>query len=651
MKTKPIIVSVLVSLLCSGGASFAINSLDATFNPGSGANNFVETTLVQPDGKILMCGTFTEVNGVSRGYIARLNPNGSVDTSFEAHPNYWVRHMALQSDGKIVIGGFFTSVEGVSRNRVARLNADGSLDTTFNTGTGCAGKIVPADPTDPFVFAVAVQADGRIVIGGNFTTYNGAAHSGVVRLNSNGSADSTFDVGSGVDSWVRTIALLPNGQVMLGGWFTSYDGQGFNRMVRLNANGTADTTFNPFFGDKTAIYTIARLGDGKYIVAGHSVNPDAPFKQEIVRLNHDGSFDTTFNSGGAGADEKVESVVLQPDGKIVMVGYFGRYNGVERRSIARLNADGSLDSTLIATSDNWLWTAALQSDGKILVCGGLSSINGISRNGIARLNASGTPSYLAEQAATGSLAAWYMNQTNLANAVTLLNGQSVDTAWRFAGAADFNDDGKHDFVWQHTDNRIAFWLMNGRTFTGYVPLYAAPPGWRLTGLGDLNRDNQQDLLLRHTDGRLAVWFMRATNVSGWAFLNSGRAVNTSWQVVGAKDMNSDGHADIVWHNTGRQTGVSFLNGTTTIGWSYVLEGQAGPVGWHVAAVGDLSGDGKADLIWQRTDGAIAVWFLSGTRVTGSAFFPTQPPNQNWKLVGLADFDLNGKNDFVWRYSP
>ncbi|MEO5804821.1 MAG: delta-60 repeat domain-containing protein [Verrucomicrobiota bacterium] len=377
---------VLVCFLATHLA--AQESLDTSFDPGTGANAFIESTVVQPNGKILVCGLFTSINGTPRKYIARLNSNGSVDPTFTANPNYWVRFMALQPDKKIIIGGFFTGVDAGVRNRVARLNEDGSLDTTFNPGTGCTGRIVEADPTDPFLFAIALQSDGKIIIGGNFTNFNGIARSGVARLNSDGSLDNTFNVGTGVNSWVRSILILPNDQILLSGWFENYNNRSHNRMVRLNPDGSDDTAFNPWFGYSTSVYSMSRQSDGKIVVGGHSVNTNAPFVQEVVRLLSDGSYDPTFNTGGAGANDKVESVIIQPDGKILIGGYFSFYNNVRLRGFARLNSDGSLDPTLNAGADNWIWTLALQNDGKILMCGAFSTINGVSRNGIARLNSS-----------------------------------------------------------------------------------------------------------------------------------------------------------------------------------------------------------------------------------------------------------------------
>lgn len=378
-------VALAVSLLAAVTPQTSAQSsrVDPTFDPGTGAEGgIVETVLPQRDGKVLVCGDFTSFNGVSQGYIARLNANGSVDRTFRAGPGYWVRHMALQSDGKIVIGGFFTNVDGVKRNRIARLNSDGSLDVTFDPGLGAETKIVEGDDKDPFVFAVAAQPDDKILIAGNFRTYNGTPSFGIARLNPDGSLDTSFKVGAGLNSWGRFLLLLPNDQILATGWFTSYDNHPYNRMVRLNSDGSADTTFNPNFGDKTAIYGAVLLPDGKLIAGGHSVNEQGLFHQEFARLNPDGTFDTSYLGR---SNEKTETYYLQPDGKLIIGGYFSMVNGVARNGLARLNADGTLDESFKAEADNFVWTIHGQNDGKLLVCGGFYHIDGIPRRGVARL--------------------------------------------------------------------------------------------------------------------------------------------------------------------------------------------------------------------------------------------------------------------------
>lgn len=381
---KKLLLGIFAATALAGSAFGDPTFVDPSFSPGAGGNGLIETVLPLPDGKVLVCGNFSTFNGVDRPNIARLNSNGSVDTSFNASPGYWVRHMTRQPDGKIIIGGFFTSVAGQSRNRIARLNADGSLDTTFNPGTGAVGTLgvsITGNP-DPFVFFTAVQGDGKILITGNFTNYNGTTIYGIARLNPNGSLDTSFNVGSGLNTWGRSIQVLSNGKILVTGWFDNYHNANHDRMVLINPDGTPDETFLPIIGSSTAVYTAALLPSGKYLAAGHSENVDGKFLQEIVRLNPDGSIDNTFVGS---VNDKVESLKVQSDGKIVIGGYFNVVDGQPRHNLARLNADGTLDASFLADTDNFVWTIALQGDGRILACGGFNTIDGQSRNGVARL--------------------------------------------------------------------------------------------------------------------------------------------------------------------------------------------------------------------------------------------------------------------------
>jgi uncharacterized delta-60 repeat protein len=370
---------VIVGQVAFGGL------LDSSFNIGTGANGLVEQVLQIPHGKILVCGNFTTFNGKDRGYIALLNNDGSVDESFNARPGYWVRHMTVQPDGKIVIGGYFKAVEGVSRNLIARLNPDGSLDTSFDPGSGAQVLIAGGidGNIDPFVFWTEVQPDGKILATGNFRNYNGESSMGIVRINPDGSRDTSFDVGGGLDSWGRVIKVLPNGQILLGGWFTSYHGQNRNRLVRINSDGTPDSNFNPFYGDKTAVYSIALRPDGKVITSGDSINPDGLFRQNVVVLNDDGSVDQSW---AGRTNDKTESLLLQDDGKLILTGYFTLLDDVRRPNIGRLNADGTLDDSFSVSVDNFIWTVTPAGTGKILVSGGFFNVDGESRNGVARLN-------------------------------------------------------------------------------------------------------------------------------------------------------------------------------------------------------------------------------------------------------------------------
>ena len=371
----------LLVLLCTVFVPRA-SVLDPVFNRGVGADNYVEQVLPLPDGKALISGMFTHYNGEDAPWLARLNEDGSLDHSFQHAVNFWVRHMIIQPDGKIVIGGAFSAVAGQSRNLIARLNADGSLDSSFDPGLGFEQKLVEGDPLPPYVFWTALQPDGKILATGSFAKFNGQTAHAMARLNPDGSLDSTFQMGAGFDSWGRSVRVLPNNEILFTGWMTSYNGFSCNRMVMMNPDGTPDSSFRPYFGDKTSIYCAALLPNGQMIASGHSKNEQGLFMRKILKLNPDGTEDTSFL---AHTDERTECVVIQPSGKILISGWFTSVDDTYRGRFARLNPDGSLDPTFVADADNFIWTIAPDYKGRILVSGGFSGIAGIPRVGVARL--------------------------------------------------------------------------------------------------------------------------------------------------------------------------------------------------------------------------------------------------------------------------
>ena len=357
-------------------------SLDATFIVGTGANSDVRATAIQSDQKIIIGGDFTSYNGTGRNYIARLNTSGSLDITFIGGSglNGYINATAIQSDGKIIIGGDFTSYNGTAINHIARLNTDGSLDTTFDVGTG----------TNAFVYTMAIQSDGKIIIGGNFNTYNGIGRNYIARLNTDGTLDVTFNIGTGT-SFVYTTAIQSDGKIIIGGVFTSYNGTAINRIARLNTDGSLDATFNVGTGANNIVYTTAIQSDGKIIIGGVFTSYNGTARNQIARLNTDGSLDATFIVG-TGFNGYVHTAAIQSDGKIIIGGNFNTYNGTASNYIARLNTDGSLDATFnIGTgTNNIVFTIAIQSDEKIIIGGVFTSYNGTARNQIARLNTGGS---------------------------------------------------------------------------------------------------------------------------------------------------------------------------------------------------------------------------------------------------------------------
>jgi uncharacterized delta-60 repeat protein len=358
-------------------------SLDAGFNPGTGANSYIKTIAIQSDGKIVIGGEFTSYTGTARNHIARLNTDGSLDASFNSGTgaNSDIYITAIQSDGKIIIGGNFTSYNGTARNSIARLDTDGSLDASFNPGTGA----------NSYIKTIAIQVDEKIIIGGNFTSYNETANSFIARVNTNGTLDAGFNPGIGANRYIETTAIQSDGKIIIGGGFTSYNGTARNRIARLNADGTLDAGFNPGTGANATIYTTTIQRDGKIIIGGGFTSYNETASPFIARLNTNGTLDAGFNPG-IGANSSVYTTSLQRDGKIIIGGQFTSYNGTAGNYIARLNTNGSLDAGFNpgTGANSSIYTTLIQSDGKIIIGGEFTSYNGTARNRIARLNTDGT---------------------------------------------------------------------------------------------------------------------------------------------------------------------------------------------------------------------------------------------------------------------
>ncbi|WP_164891157.1 T9SS type A sorting domain-containing protein [Botryobacter ruber] len=368
----------------------ADGSLDTSFNPGTGLNGNVRAIVVQPDGKIIIAGDFNFYNGATSNMIARLHPDGTLDTSFNPGGTGFgtdIYALALQSDNKIVVGGAFIAYKGVPRNRIVRLNADGSLDTTFDPGTGFSGD------DSPYVFSIVLQPDNRMVVGGRFTSFNGTSRSRIARLNADGSLDTSFNPGTGFDSNVNSIALQPDDKIVVGGVFTSFNGTSRNRITRLNADGSLDTSFNPGTGLDNQVTSVELQPDGKVVLVGNFTSFNGTSRTRIARLNTDGSLDTSFDPGTGftgGSFSFVFTVALQPNGKMVVGGAFTAFNGTTSNRIARLNDNGTRDVGGTGFDDGEVYPIVIQQDGKMVMGGNFTSFNGTTRHNITRLHPDGS---------------------------------------------------------------------------------------------------------------------------------------------------------------------------------------------------------------------------------------------------------------------
>ena len=474
----------------------ADGSLDASFNPGEGANAAVLALAMQADGKILIGGDFTRFNGVNLNHVGRLKGDGSFDASFAVGSgvNGTVRAIAVQPNGRIAIGGSFTS----PRSFLARFEADGRLDANLNdyhyynvdaivalpdnrivvggwnpvmiingyptdhnarvmtfqdNGVAANGRDFAGKPTDVLtltrrpdgkilcggsfrqtdemnpvyrsgvcllsellqvntgfapiigvagiVNSVQKQVDGKLVAGGEFNLVNGVPQTNIARLNIDGSLDVTFKPALVGTEPVSSLVLQTDGKVVTVA----------RSLSRLNSDGTKDTAFAYQTNTVQApVYALAIQSDGKIIAAGTSMEAR---KGGIIRINPDGTVDSSFNVGngipstflpsGQGMN-RINSLAIQPDGKILAAGAFQLFNNQARTNLVRLHQDGSVDVSFVLAAftafysryDAVLETVAVQSNGKIMVGGYFSKVGGRSCPSVARLNSDGSfdPSFI-----------------------------------------------------------------------------------------------------------------------------------------------------------------------------------------------------------------------------------------------------------------
>jgi len=359
--------------------------LDTTFNEGNyGPYDMVFIIKKQTDGKILIGGRFENYNNEDAGYIKRLNPDGTIDNTFFSGYTFddVVQAIELQGD-KILVGGVFQYYDpqdsNIQTRYMARLNSDGTLDGTFPTGNTFNGQ----------VRVITLQPDGKILVGGNFSGYNdgtgNVASRGLIRLNSDGTVDTSFNVGTGFENNqngnVYSIIVQDDGKIVVGGWFTVYNGNTAERIVRLNPDGSNDFTMgDPGFNNRVS--RIIQQPDGKFLCVGWFSEYSGNSYNHIIRFNTDGTVDTTFQDNNIDWGY-IQAIEILDTGKILIGGYYD--SGYVNFNM--LNSDGSISDDLnIVGGFNGQVNYILQQDHyKVLVGGWFNQYQGYDVNYLARL--------------------------------------------------------------------------------------------------------------------------------------------------------------------------------------------------------------------------------------------------------------------------
>ncbi len=385
-------------------ADFTESSGDVTWADGDMADKVVQIPVVA-DGNVDSSESFTvTLSGLTAGVL----PDGPVatvtlieagvnDPGFQTDNIGGPVHKVLPlPDGSTIVGGNFSFIQDSgyavyqNLNGIGRMLGNGAVDPAWGANGGSGGTGA--------VYGLARQPDGKILVAGSFTTMHGAARNRIARLNVDGSLDSSFNPGSGADNRVSAVLVQPDGKIVIGGRFTSFNGTSREYLARLNANGSLDTTFvGPDFGSSSGgrVNDLAMQPDGKILVAGNFYFSSGGDNDGLCRVTTTGSRDSSFSgivSGGVNPTQvyDVNTVAVQLDTKVVVGGSFTKFNGMARGGVARLSSTGVLDGGFAPVSSGTVNTLIVQNDGKIVVGGDFTTFNGVSRDRIARLNTTGT---------------------------------------------------------------------------------------------------------------------------------------------------------------------------------------------------------------------------------------------------------------------
>jgi len=438
-----------ISIVISSHEKFAIArptpdwSLDAGFNHTVYSSATVNAIALHNDGKILVGGhNIWNGTGLEFRYLGRLNPNGSSDLAFRADINAEVKCIEVLPDGKFLAGGVFSSAgtrgsTSRSREGLARFNIDGSLDLDFN------------DPKADFVYDIAMDGNGKILIGGWIDDVQGVPRSNVVRLDTDGILDNSYNPQFGPDGYTYAISPLPDGKVWMGGdGFMIVGSQRHVGLVRLNAAGVGQ----PFAKDVSPDRVVSKIvlqPDGKILMAGAFAFAGQQKHLQIARINPDSSHDDTFvDSTMVTASPtlgRILGIAVQPaDLKILVAGDIRSVNGITRTGLARFNPNGTLDESFnpTITGPGDLYAVAVQSDGKILFGGHYDTVNGVAKYGMTRLHPNGSL----------DLSFNFTTISQMSAIVPLANGQIL--AGGSGGMYRVNENGSLDLTFQNTVNSV-----------------------------------------------------------------------------------------------------------------------------------------------------------------------------------------------------
>ncbi|MEZ5427949.1 MAG: FG-GAP-like repeat-containing protein [Pyrinomonadaceae bacterium] len=632
-------------------------SVDPNFNVGGiGFQSMTPGSIwsidIQPDDKILIAGKFDTVNQISRPKMARLNPDSSLDSSFQLSVSgpgdrftsinsiYYVK---TQPDGKIIVSGNFVyTLNGTTKANLVRLDPDGSIDPTFVLNFNIANlyDVNLAGRNKPLLLG-----NSQILIGSSRAQSTGSPTI-PTRVNSNGTLDTSFNPNffGGHDLiYIYDIAVQPDGKILIGGKWHDPGGSPQNSfMARLNADGSTDQTFQISQTLNQQISAFLLLENGKILIAKGSYPILNAAQSDVQRLNSDGTPDNTFNAG-TGVDGAVNAMVILPTGKVLLGGRFTEYDGSARANLALINPDGSLDKTTYNVNHEVL-CMTLDKDGRLLIGGNFTTINvdggeQFTRSFVARLvdrshlgslrfdfDGDGKSDYAVYNPDNRVWSIFQSGNDTVAEVQFGLDGDKL-------APADYDGDGKADIAVYRPSTGIWYTLKSTEGFAAYrwgLPEDKPVPA-------DYDGDGKADIAVyRPSEGN---WYILQSSNLQLKALHFGLSGDIPLQ---STDFDADGIADVaVWRPS---EGIWYwLPSSLPAGqFRAVKFGQNGDI--PVAA--DFNGDLKTDLVIYRPSEGIWYQYLSTS--TESFTFAAVRFGQNGDVPVTADYNGDGKADIAIR---
>jgi uncharacterized delta-60 repeat protein len=314
----------------------------------------VDYTKANDRGSYWLYGSFTSYDGETATRVIKLNEDGTQDKTFLTNlggPNsnpFALVTLAPYSDGRLLVGGFFTQYNGTARNRIARLNPNGTLDTTFSIGTGFNSSTQK----------ILLQSDNKILVTGAFSSYNGTARNRIARLNPNGTIDTSFTIGTGFNNVTLDAISNQDGSYYVAGYFTQYNGATANHVAKIGATGSIDNTFTTGAtafspgGNNRVIGLLQDPNSTSFWVYGYDFTSyQGATAGRIIKLTNTGSKDISFDAG-TGFNNSVVSLRLTDSGNLFAGGAFTTYNGISTQKAVIISQSGDIVQTFSQTGLN-----------------------------------------------------------------------------------------------------------------------------------------------------------------------------------------------------------------------------------------------------------------------------------------------------------